>query len=193
MKCLEWSPKPDADSSQRANLLLAHPSGISVAEPWYLLSNLDPTLNLVWSYAQRFCCEQLFSSQKSEIFQLESIYVRDPARIDRLLLLLAIANMRRILQQGYTVSLACESCRVDPHWQRGMSFVRIGLQWLQKRRSQHLSSLACLAAHPPCRIWSPVFPVAASNGGRKSHGSRGLTCRHGHGRTNCWLSHDCRS
>jgi hypothetical protein len=133
MKCLEWSPKPDADSSQRANLLLAHPSGISVTEPWYLLSNLDPTLNLVWTYGRSFYCEQLFSSQKSKIFQLESSYMLDPARINLLLLLLlAIAKMRCSLKQGYTVSLACESCRVDPHWQRGMSFVRIGLKWLQQ-------------------------------------------------------------
>ncbi|MEI7763090.1 MAG: hypothetical protein WCI85_07650 [Comamonadaceae bacterium] len=46
-----------ADGSQRANLLLAHPSGIDVDEPWYLVSNLDPPLDLVWAYSQRFCCE----------------------------------------------------------------------------------------------------------------------------------------
>jgi hypothetical protein len=38
-------------------------------EPWYLVSILDPTLDRVWTYGQRFCCEQLFCDQKSGIFQ----------------------------------------------------------------------------------------------------------------------------
>jgi hypothetical protein len=115
--------------SQKANLLLAHPSGLPVDEPWYLVSNADPTLDLVWSYAPRFCCEQLFRDQKSGLFQLESSGLRDPQRIDRLLL--AIAVLVSSLQ-GYAVSLAGERRRVDPHWQRGLSFVRIGLKWLRQ-------------------------------------------------------------
>ena len=120
-----------ADGRQRANLVLARPSGIAVDEPSYLVSNLDPTLDLLWAYGQRFCCEQLFRDQKAGIFQLESSGLRDPARIDRLLLVVAIAVLASSLQ-GYAVSLAGERRRVDPHWQRGLSFVRIGLQWLQQ-------------------------------------------------------------
>jgi hypothetical protein len=80
-----------ADGSQKANLLLAHPSDIAIDEPWYLVSNADPTLDLVWSYTKLFCCEQLFRDQKSGLFQLESSGLRDPGRIDRLLLVVAIA------------------------------------------------------------------------------------------------------
>ncbi|MCX5967076.1 MAG: transposase, partial [Cyanobacteria bacterium] len=106
-----------ADGRQRANLLLAHPSGIADDEPWYLVRNLDPTLDLVWAYGQRFCCEQLFRDQKSGIFQLESSGLRDPARIDRLLLVVAIAVLVSSLQ-GFAVTLAGQRRRVDPHWQR---------------------------------------------------------------------------
>jgi hypothetical protein len=60
------------DGRQRANLVLARPVGIKASEPWYLVSNLHLSLDLVWSYGQRFCCEQLFREQKSGIFQLES-------------------------------------------------------------------------------------------------------------------------
>ena len=90
------------------------------------VSNLDPSLYLVWAYGQRFCCKQLFRDQKSGIFQLESSGLRDPARIDRLLLLIAIAVLISTLQ-GYAVSLAGERRRVDPHWKRGLSFARFGL------------------------------------------------------------------
>ena len=71
------------------------------------------------------------SDQKSGIFQLESSGLRDPARIDRLLLVVAIAVLASSLQ-GYAVSLGGLRRQVDPHWKRGLSFVRIGLQWLQQ-------------------------------------------------------------
>ncbi len=50
-------------------------------------------LMLLWAYGQGFCCQQLFCDQKSVIFQLESSGLRDPVRIDRLLLVVAIAEL----------------------------------------------------------------------------------------------------
>jgi hypothetical protein len=119
-----------ADGSQSANLLLAHPRGLPVDEPWYLVSNAAPSLDLVWSYERRFCCEQLFRDQKSGIFQLADSGLREPERLDRLLLIVAIAVLVGSLQ-GYASSLAGLRRQVDPHWRRGMSFVRIGLATLQ--------------------------------------------------------------
>lgn len=119
-----------ADRTQPVNLLLAHPTGLPVEEPWYLISNAELSLDLVWSYAQRFCCEQLFRDQKSGIFQLASSGLREPERIDRLLLVVAIAVLAGSLQ-GYALSLAGLRRQVDPHWKRGMSFLRIGLAALQ--------------------------------------------------------------
>ena len=144
------------DGSQRANLLLARPVGIAATEPWYLVSNLDPSLDLVWAYGQRFCCEQLFRDQKSGIFQLESSGLRDPARIDRLLLVVAIAVLLSSLQ-GYAISLAGERRRVDPHWKRGLSFLRIGLHWLQQSVIQ--AGRALLAWLPiPLQTLEPCIP-----------------------------------
>lgn len=119
-----------ADGSQSVNLVIAHPTGLPVEEPWYLVSNAAPSLDLVWSYAQRFCCEQLFRDQKSGVFQLADSGLRDPQRIDRLLLVVAIAVLAGSLQ-GYALSLAGLRRQVDPHWKRGMSFLRIGLAALQ--------------------------------------------------------------
>ena len=84
-----------------------------MTEPWYLVSNADPTLDLVWAYGQRFCCEQLFRDQKSGIFQLKSSGLRDPQRIDRLLLVVAIAVLVGSLQ-GYDVSLAGAAAALIP-------------------------------------------------------------------------------
>lgn len=144
------------DGRQRANLLLARPVGLAAAEPWYLVSNLDPNLDLVWAYGQRFCCEQLFRDQKSGIFQLENSRLRDPARIDRLLLVVAIAVLVSSLQ-GYAVSLSGQRPLVDPHWKRGLSFTRIGLHWLQQ--SVITASRFLLAWLPiPLQTLEPCIP-----------------------------------
>ena len=119
-----------ADGSQSVNLVIAHPTGLPVEEPWYLISNAEPSLDRVWSYAQRFCCEQLFRDQKSGVFQLASSGLRNSQRIDRLLLVVAIAVLAGSLQ-GYALSLAGLRRQIDPHWKRGMSFLRIGLAALQ--------------------------------------------------------------
>jgi hypothetical protein len=119
-----------ADGSQSVNLVIAHPTGLPVEEPWYLISSAEPSLDRVWSYEKRFCCEQLFRDQKSGVFHLADSGLREPGRIDRLLLVVAIAVLVGSLQ-GYALSLAGLRRQVDPHWKRGMSFLRIGLAALQ--------------------------------------------------------------
>jgi hypothetical protein len=144
------------DGCHQANLVLAQPVGIKASEPWYLVSNLDPSLDLVWAYGQRFCCEQLFRDQKSGIFQLEKSRLRDPGRIDRLLLVVAIAVLISSVQ-GYAVSLSGQRHRVDPHWKRGLSFARIGLHWLQQ--SVMAAGRALLAWLPiPLQTLEPCIP-----------------------------------
>ena len=128
------------DGSQSVNLVIAHPTGLPVEEPWYLISNAAPSLDLVWSYALRFCCEQLFRDQKSGVFHLASSGLREPDRIDRLLVVVAIAVLAGSLQ-GYALSLAGLRRQVDPHWERGMSFLRIGLAALQMAMSDTAARL----------------------------------------------------
>ena len=102
------------EGSQRADLLLAYPTGLAIEEPWYLVSNAPLQLELVWSYARRFWCEELFRDQKSGIFQLASSGLRHPERIDRLLLVVAIAVLVSSLQ-GYAISVDGLRRQVDPH------------------------------------------------------------------------------
>ncbi len=110
--------------------MIAHPTGLPEEEQWFLIIHITPVLDMVWSYKKRFCCEQLFRDQKSGVFQLASSGLRDPQRIDRLLLVVAIAVLASSLQ-GYALSLAGLRRLVDPHWKRGMSFLRFGLAALQ--------------------------------------------------------------
>jgi hypothetical protein len=145
-----------AGGTHGVNLVLAHPTGLPVEEPWYLISNAEPVLDLVWSYGRRFCCEQLFRDQKSGVFQLEDSGLRDPQRIDRLLLVVAIAVLVSSLQ-GYGCSLAGLRRQVDPHWERGMSFLRIGLGTLQMVASDATSRLVAWLPIP-LQTLEPCIP-----------------------------------
>lgn len=138
-----------ADGGQQANVLITHPKGLPVNEPWYLISHADPRMNLLCSCERGPCREPLFRDQKSGIFQLESSGLRKPERIDRLLRIVAIAVLAGRLQ-GYASSLAAQRRRVDPHWKRDMSFLRI-----------RIASLQALVAETRARLmaWLPI-PVA---------------------------------
>ncbi|MFZ0406765.1 MAG: hypothetical protein WAM11_01455, partial [Cyanobium sp.] len=89
-------------------------------------------------------------------FSLSADSLRDPERIDRLLLVVAIAVLVGSLQ-GYAVSPAGERRRVDPHWQRGLSFVRIGLKWLQQCVANTANALLAWAPIP-LRDLEPCIP-----------------------------------
>ena len=90
------------------------------------------------------------------MFQLEDSGLRDPQRIDRLLLVVAIAELAGSLQ-GYALSLAGLRRQVDPHWKRGMSFLRLGLGALQMLASDSKHRL--LAWLPiPLQELEPCIP-----------------------------------
>jgi hypothetical protein len=127
--------------------VLAHPTGLPVEEPWYLISNAEPALDLVWSYGRRFCCEQLFRDQKSGVFRLEDSGLRDPQRIDRLLLVIAIAVLTSSLQ-GYALSLAGLRRQVDPHWKRGYELSAAGPACSADARLRRNRQVDGLAADP---------------------------------------------
>lgn len=78
----------------------------------------EVNLDVVWGYGRRFYYELLFRDQRSGVFQLADSGLSCPQRIDRLLLVPAIAVLTSNLQ-GYALSRAGLRRKVDPHWKRG--------------------------------------------------------------------------
>ena len=93
-----------------------------------------------------FPCAELLGWLDNRGFPLEDSGLRDPQRIDRLLLLVAIAGLAGSLQ-GYALSLAGLRRQVDPHWKRGMNFLRVGQGALQMLASDATSRLM---------VWLPL-------------------------------------
>ena len=78
--CNQWFPTPGSIAGLIGPILHQHSQ---FAPQRHLL--------LLWVYGKGCCSQQLFRDQKSVIFQLASSDLRDPERIYRLLLVVAIA------------------------------------------------------------------------------------------------------
>ena len=99
-------------------------------EPWLILSDEPTDRDTLAEYGQRFRIEENFLDDKSNGFQLESSQLRDARTLTRLLLVLAVATLY-LTCQGAAVVAQGQRRRVDTHWFRGHSYLRLGWHWLR--------------------------------------------------------------
>ena len=116
------------DGIYRCNLVLANIRGVK--EPWAVITDESPTLQTLWQYALRFRVEELFLDSKSGVFELEESKIRCADALERLYLVAAVALLFSTTQ-GMAVHLKGLRQQVDPHWRRGISYLKIGLRWLK--------------------------------------------------------------
>jgi hypothetical protein len=140
-----------ADGVHRCNLVLATVRGAK--ESWAVVTDEPPSLQTLWQYALRFRVEELFLDSKSGAFELEDSRLRCEAALERLYLVAAL-TLLYATAQGMSVQIAGLRQQVDPHWRRGISYLKIGLRWLQgvvHKGRQLLSPLPLLPQDPePC-------------------------------------------
>jgi hypothetical protein len=117
-----------ADGVYRCNLVLATVKGAK--ESWAVVTDESPSLQTLWQYALRFQVEELFLDSKSGAFELEASRLRCEAALERLYLVAALALLYATAQ-GMSVQIAGLRQQVDPHWRRGISYLKMGLRWLQ--------------------------------------------------------------
>lgn len=115
------------DGTHRCNLVLATVKGAK--DSWAVVTDEPPSLETLWQYALRFRVEELFLDSKSGAFQLEGSKVRSAQALERLYLVAAIALLFATTH-GMAVQVAGLRQQVDPHWKRGLSYLKIGLRWL---------------------------------------------------------------
>lgn len=89
---------------------------------WCLISNEPTSLETFAEYARRMHIEAEFLDEKSNGFQLQRSVLRDPQALDRLGLVLAAATLF-LVAQGVAVVEQQARRQVDPHWDRGLSYL----------------------------------------------------------------------
>jgi hypothetical protein len=112
-------------------LALANPEGKD-EKPWYIVSMQPTDLTTLDEYALRFDTEETFLDDKSNGFQVEASKLDDAQAISRLFLALAVATLH-FASVGVAVVKRKTRRWVDTHWQRGMSYLKIGWQWLRQQ------------------------------------------------------------
>jgi len=116
------------DGGYRCNAVLANVRGVK--EPWAVITDESPSLQTLWQYGLRFRVEELFLDSKSGVFQLEDSKIRNCKALELLYLIVAIALLFATCH-GMTLQLKGLRTQVDPHWKRGLSYLKIGLRWLK--------------------------------------------------------------
>ena len=97
---------------------------------WMVVSDEPTTLQTFQEYGERFQIEEELLDEKSNGFQLERSELRSAPALSRLCFVMAVATLL-LTVQGQQVVAAGKRRWVDPHWQRGNSYLRIGWNWLK--------------------------------------------------------------
>ena len=107
-------------------------------DPWFLVSDEATDLTTFDEYGLRFDLEENFLDDKSNGFQVEASRLDTPAALERLFLVLAVATIH-FTSVGVGVVHRKLRRWVDTHWDRGMSYLKIGWSWLRQqfRRGWH--------------------------------------------------------
>jgi len=129
-------------------------------EPWYIISDEPTSVTPLDDYARRLDIEEGFLDDKSGGFQVESTRLDDPKAIARLFLVLAVATLH-FTSVGVAVVNRQARRWVDTHWDRGMSYLKIGWRWLRQQFRKNWPVL------PPFRLDPKPDPQPAIASRRK--------------------------
>jgi hypothetical protein len=99
-------------------------------EQWQVVSDEPTSIETFAEYGERFQIEEGFLDEKSGLFGLEDSKLRDAASLERLILVLAVATLL-LVSEGVQIVQSGDRRVVDPHWQRALSYLKIGLRAVQ--------------------------------------------------------------
>ena len=127
-------------------------------EPWYVLSADAASTEVFMDYARRFGIEEGFRDEKSGGCGLESGRIRDPKKLERLLLVISTAQIIAV-SEGMSVTLEGELEIVEPHKIRNLSYFQVGLRWILSCLLHRTMKLYCRCLLMP--VGEPL-PVAST-------------------------------
>jgi hypothetical protein len=99
-------------------------------ENWVIVSDEPTTLQTFAQYRLRLCVEESFLDLKSNGFNLEGSRLRDKFALSQLCGVIAL-TMLFLLLQGAQVVASGKRRQVDAHWKRGMSYLKLGWNWVR--------------------------------------------------------------
>ena len=117
------------------------------ADPWYVVSDEPTDLKTLEEFGLRFDMEEYFLDDKSNGFQVEDTGLDTKDAMDRLFLVIAVATLHFTSVGVEVVKLECRHW-VDTHWDRGMSYLKIGWSWLRQQNQRNWPILSAFGLDP---------------------------------------------
>jgi hypothetical protein len=99
-------------------------------EDWVIVTDEPASLQTFAEYRLRFQVEESFLDLKSNGFNLEASRLRDKFALFQLGGAIALTMLFLVLQ-GTQVVASGQRRLVDCHWQRGMSYLKLGWNWIR--------------------------------------------------------------
>lgn len=99
-------------------------------EPWYLLSNRSGQRALIRLYSRRMWIEEFYGDLKGHGVDLEASHIRNPERLNRLVLAVCLVFVWFITLGSWVVKRGFRHF-VDHKSRRDKSYFRIGWDWLK--------------------------------------------------------------
>ncbi|MEN9520300.1 MAG: hypothetical protein RLZZ381_2888 [Cyanobacteriota bacterium] len=99
-------------------------------EDWVIVSDEPSMLQTFAQYQLRFQVEESFLDLKSNGFNLEASRLRDKFALSQLCGVIALTTLFLMLQ-GTQVVAQGKRRLVDAHWNRGMSYLKLGWNWVR--------------------------------------------------------------
>ncbi|MEW6420735.1 MAG: transposase [Deinococcota bacterium] len=115
-------------------------------EQWQVVSDEPTGIETFAEYGERFQIEKGFLDEKSGLFGLEDSKLRDAASLERLVLVLAVDTLLLVSEGLHFVQQGAHR-RIDPHWQRGLSSLKLGLRAVQDALSRGQAVFTRLTLH----------------------------------------------
>lgn len=112
------------------NVYLAFAHDQDADEAWVVVSDEPTTLQTFAQYRLRFQVEESFLDLKSNGFNLEASRLRDKFALTQLCGVIALTMLFLVLQ-GTQVVTSGQRRLVDAHWHRGMSYLKLGWNWIR--------------------------------------------------------------
>ena len=112
------------------NVYLAFAHDKPTNEDWTIVSDEPTTLQTFAQYRLRFQVEESFLDLKSNCFNLEVSRLRDKFALTQLCGVIALTMLFLVLQ-GSQVVASGKRRFVDSHWNRGMSYLKLGWNWIR--------------------------------------------------------------
>jgi hypothetical protein len=101
-------------------------------DPWFVASDEPTDAKTLDEYGLRFDSEESFLDEKSGGYQIHTSELATPEALERLLLIVAIATLH-LTSLGLGTVQAGKRRWVDTHWDRGLSYLKLGWRWQQQQ------------------------------------------------------------